>query len=157
MALVIFDYRLHKKLPRYKNCLVCGNENDFGLKTWFFTDSDFVYNNCLLDEHYIGYPDRIHGGVISAIADEAMGWSATVKTNFFYYTVELCIKYKNVAKPNTYLFTVAKMLNTKNKIAFTEATVYNENDQIIATARGKYYPLKPKDQDSIEDLLIHEY
>ncbi|MGC8821564.1 MAG: PaaI family thioesterase [Desulfurella sp.] len=156
MALVEFDQTLHKKLPRYKNCIVCGNENDFGLKTWFFTDLDFVYNNCTLDEHYIGYPDRIHGGIISAILDETMGWAATVKTKLFYYTIELCVKYRNIAKPNTEFFTKAQFLTNKGKIAFTQATI-TDGKQIIATAKGKYYPLDLKDQDSVEKLLIRDY
>ncbi|HHS48825.1 MAG TPA: PaaI family thioesterase [Desulfurella acetivorans] len=157
MALVRFDSNLHKKLPRYDSCIVCGGENDFGLKTWFFTDFEFVYNNCLLDKHYIGYPERIHGGIVSAILDETMGWVATVKTNHFYYTVELCIKYKNIAKPNTELFTKAQFLALKGKIALTQAVIYSENEQIIATAKGKYYPLNPKDQNYVESLLTKEY
>lgn len=155
--MVRFDPVLHKKLPRYKKCVVCGIENDFGLKTWFFTDFDYVYNNCLLDNHYIGYPQRIHGGIIAAIADEAMGWVATVKTNFFYYTIELCIKYKNIAKPDSELFTKAQFLNIKGKIAFSQAIIHNENDQIVAIAKGKYYPLDEKDQSNVEKLLTTDY
>jgi len=153
MALVKFDCTLHKRLPRYSQCIVCGSKNDFGLKTWFFTDFEAVYNTCVLDEHYIGYPNRIHGGVISAIVDEAMGWSATIKTHLFYYTVELCVRYKNMARPYICLYTTAKLLETKNKIAITYATIYDEYNQIIANAKGKYYPLTPQEQHDIENLL----
>ncbi len=152
--MVKFDPNIHKRLPRYRGCIVCGEDNDFGLKTWFFTDSEFVYNNCILDSHYIGYPDRIHGGIISAILDETMGWAATVKTSFFYYTVELCVKYKNVAKPYTQLFTKAQLINTKGKIAFTQAVISDCN-HIIATAKGKYYQLYQQDQIEVEKLLTY--
>lgn len=157
MALVIFDTYLHKKLPRYNDCVVCGKENKIGLKTWFFTDSEHVYNNIVISDDYIGYPNRVHGGVVSALVDEAMGWVATVKTGKFYYTIELSVKFKKIAMPSVNLHTKASFKAKKGVIVICTAQIIDENENIVALAEGKYYPLSTDEQTKIESMLIQDY
>ncbi len=145
-----------KNLPRYKKCFICGKENPIGLKITFQTDGQRVYATFKPDEKYIGYKDRIHGGIAASVLDEIMGWSCSVKTKKLYYTVELTVKYKNPIPPNTKLFAEAKMVEEKHSLSYAEATLKDINGKQFALAKGKYFPLSDKDEEETFKLLHHE-
>ena len=63
-----------KKQTNSKMCLICGIENEAGLKASFYEMED----NTLIalvkgKEIHQSYPNRMHGGVISALIDESVG------------------------------------------------------------------------------------
>jgi acyl-coenzyme A thioesterase PaaI-like protein len=62
------------KQYNYQNCIVCGTENDLGLHAAFYEmdDGKLVCLASGKGEHQ-SYPDRMHGGVICALLDEAIG------------------------------------------------------------------------------------
>jgi len=73
-------------------CLVCGQENESGLKARFYEleDGELLGVFTPLEDHQ-GYPGRLHGGMASTMLDETMGrainisdpgaWGVTVKLN----------------------------------------------------------------------------
>ena len=64
-----------------KNCLVCGVDNRFGLKTSFYeTDNnELVAVFTPLVEHQ-SYPGVTHGGISAAILDETIGRAIMMST-----------------------------------------------------------------------------
>ena len=63
-----------------KMCLVCGVENECGLKASFYElDTGEVYGEFIPGEEHQSYPDRAHGGAGAAFLDEAMARTIYVK------------------------------------------------------------------------------
>ena len=57
-----------------KNCVICGMENPLGLKAPFYIlDNDSVASVFTFKKEHQSYPDRTHGGMISALLDELIG------------------------------------------------------------------------------------
>ena len=81
-------------LPHSSGCFLCGEENRSGVRARFFVEGDEVLGRVILPLHLNGYRDVAHGGVVSALLDETMGWAATVfgKTHPMYVTGELTVK-----------------------------------------------------------------
>ena len=78
---------IHKQ-PNSRLCFVCGMENPIGLKAFFYDDDDGrVIAKFTPREEHQGYPGVVHGGIISALMDEAIGrvvtsldiWAVTAK------------------------------------------------------------------------------
>ena len=60
------------------NCFVCEPTNAAGLRIPFFHDerTETVTAEFELDDRFSGAPSYLHGGVLLAVLDEAMAWSA---------------------------------------------------------------------------------
>jgi acyl-coenzyme A thioesterase PaaI-like protein len=66
-------YQVKRKQPNSKMCLVCGLQNQFGLKTEYYEleNDELLGIFTPVDEHQ-SYPGRLHGGISAAILDESM-------------------------------------------------------------------------------------
>ena len=64
------------------NCFGCGPGNDAGLKMEFYTNRDrsSVYAWLTIPDHVCGWGSVVHGGIVTTILDEAMGWAAATLT-----------------------------------------------------------------------------
>ena len=55
-----------KKQPNTLDCVICGINNEFGLKAPFYeTETNEVVTLFEFKEHHQSYPGRTHGGIIS--------------------------------------------------------------------------------------------
>ena len=59
------------------SCFGCSPNNPYGLQMEFYTneDGDLVVSWYSVPERFCGWGDVVHGGVVSTILDEAMGWA----------------------------------------------------------------------------------
>lgn len=80
-----------------KNCLVCGIENPFGLKTKFYElENKEVVAYFTPHTYHQSYPGILHGGISATILDETIGRAimAHYGQESFGVTIELNLKYK---------------------------------------------------------------
>jgi uncharacterized protein (TIGR00369 family) len=145
-----------RNLPRYKKCFVCGKENPIGLNITFKTDKDKVYASFKPDDRYIGYKDRVHGGIAASLLDEIMGWSCSVVTKKLYYTAELTIRYKRSIPSDSELFAEAYMSKEQHGMCFASAVLKDNNGNVLVTAKGKYFPLNEEAEKEVLKTLHHE-
>jgi acyl-coenzyme A thioesterase PaaI-like protein len=54
-------------------CFGCGPENPTGLRGTYVADRDQVRGSMVVTESMVGAPGRLHGGIMMAFLDEAMG------------------------------------------------------------------------------------
>src|SRR4030042_2385432 len=82
-------------LPHSSGCLLCGEEHGSGVQARFFVEGNEVVGRVVLPLHLNGYKNVAHGGVVSALLDETMGWAATVfgKTHPLYVRGGLTVKF----------------------------------------------------------------
>ena len=63
------------RLLKDKRCFVCGVENPYGLKLPVEqSGADRVSAEFVAEDRYRGWSDYLHGGVLTLIFDEMMGW-----------------------------------------------------------------------------------
>ena len=62
------------------NCFGCSPKNESGLKMEFYSNAqkDAVFSWLTVPDHVCGWGNLVHGGIVSTILDEAMGWAAVV-------------------------------------------------------------------------------
>jgi acyl-coenzyme A thioesterase PaaI-like protein len=63
------------QLVKDRRCFVCGVENPDGLKLKIVYDgADGVEAEFIAEDRYRGWSDYLHGGVLTLIFDEMLGW-----------------------------------------------------------------------------------
>jgi len=61
--------------PPPRMCYGCGAENEYGLHAEFRREGDRTVCDFTPVDFQQGYPGRMHGGIVSTLIDEAMGWA----------------------------------------------------------------------------------
>ncbi|HEY4685822.1 MAG TPA: PaaI family thioesterase, partial [Dehalococcoidia bacterium] len=56
-------------------CYACGDLNPLGLHVHFRMEDDWAVASFEALREHQGYPGFVHGGIVSALLDEAMGWA----------------------------------------------------------------------------------
>lgn len=136
-------YKVQKKQFVSKDCFVCGTENHESLKTKFYElENGELMSISKPTPTHQSYPDRMHGGVISAILDEVIGRAIMIaEPNSWGVTVELRIKYKKPVPLNKPVKSVARI--TRNTRLLFEGTgeIILEDGSVAATGYAKYYKM----------------
>lgn len=136
-------YKVEKKHQNSKLCFVCGLKNDFGIKAGFFELENnqlaAIFTPC---EKHQSYPERLHGGISSAILDETIGRAIMIEhEDIWGVTVELNVKFKRPVPYDVELKVVGR-ITAENK-RFFEGTgeLILPDGKIAVTAWGKYIKL----------------
>ena len=58
-----------------QTCFGCGEKNPLGFHMQFLTDEQRVYSFVTVPAAMAGWDQTVHGGIISTILDEIMGWT----------------------------------------------------------------------------------
>ncbi|CFY11428.1 HotDog domain [Syntrophomonas zehnderi OL-4] len=137
------EYKVVRKQENSKKCLVCGLQNDLGLKASFYE----LENNELVaifkprDEHQ-SYPERMHGGIAGAILDETIGRLVMMKDpQQFGVTVELNLKYKKPIPLDEELRVVARLSRDSRKLLEGTGEILLKNGEVAVTGWGKYWKI----------------
>ena len=142
-----------------KNCLVCGVDNDFGLKTRFYEtdDNELIAVFKPLDEHQ-SYPKVMHGGISAAILDEVIGRAImmTDDSETFGVTVDLKVRYKNPVPLGSELKAVGRITKNNRRIFEGTGELYLPNGEIAVEAEGRYMKRR-LDQITDSDFVANEW
>ncbi|MBI5067130.1 MAG: PaaI family thioesterase [Deltaproteobacteria bacterium] len=70
--------------PSSRSCFVCGRENALGLHARWIADRERgeVRSETVVGEAFNGYPGVVHGGIVTALLDEAMARTALLAGGF---------------------------------------------------------------------------
>lgn len=124
-----------------KNCLVCGVENEFGLKTRFYqtADNEVIALFHPLDRHQ-SYPNVTHGGISAAILDETIGRAIMCfyDETTFGMTIELKLRYKKPVPYGVELKAIGRITRDAGRIFEGTGEIYLPNGELAVAAEGKY-------------------
>ena len=124
-----------------KNCLVCGIENDFGLKTKFYeTEDKEVIGIFTPHDKLQSYPNVLHGGICATILDETIGRAimAIYGQESFGVTMELTVRYKKPVPLNQELKAIGRLTNDRGRVFEGTGELMLPNGEVAVTASGKY-------------------
>jgi uncharacterized protein (TIGR00369 family) len=144
-------------LPTYDECYVCGQNHPRGLRARFFLgDEGQVQAHFEPDHTQTGYENIVHGGIISTLLDEMMGWPIALQTERMCFTGELTVRFlQPMLAGHTYLAT-AYPGTEQGKYWEGKGDIRDEHGQIYAKARGKYFFLPDKQAADVAAKLTYQ-
>ena len=143
------------QLPHTHSCFVCGESNPLGLNLRFETDGHSVQTRFTPRPEHIGFKQVVHGGLIATVLDEIMVWACLAQTKRLAYCAELTVRFQNPLRPGEETIVTAELAaNRRDKIFEVKSEVKDSSGKILATATGKYIPVKSTDlADMATDLV----
>jgi uncharacterized protein (TIGR00369 family) len=132
-----------KLLPHTRSCFVCGESNPAGLKLRFETDGRIVQTCFVPRAEHVGFRQTVHGGLTATMLDEIMVWACAVQTKRFAFCAELQVRFLNPVRPGEKLIASGELVsNRRGKLFEAKAELRNQAGLALATATGKYLPIK---------------
>ena len=130
-------------LPHTRSCFVCGEANPLGLRLRFHTDGQIVRATYQPRPEHIGFANTVHGGLLATLLDEIMVWACAVRTRRFAYCAEMSVRYAHPARPGEELHATAELFeDRRGKLFLAQGELRNPAGLVLATATGKYLPMK---------------
>jgi acyl-coenzyme A thioesterase PaaI-like protein len=144
-----------KELPHTRSCFVCGEANPNGLKLRFETDGRIVQTHFVPRAEHVGFRQTVHGGLISTLLDEVMVWACAVQTKRFAFCAELKVRFIGPVRPDEEVVVTGELVsNRRDKLFEARADLRNQAGVVVATATGKYLPIKQAEAtDMVTDFV----
>ena len=131
--------RVTRKQPNSKMCLVCGLKNEGGLHASFheLANNEIVALFTPRDEHQ-SYPGRLHGGLITAILDEAIGRAVMISAEeeVWGVTVEFTTRFMKPVPLDVELRAVGRIVRQEGRVFEGTGEVLLPDGQVAAPAPG---------------------
>lgn len=134
-------YKITRKQNISSQCLVCGLENPLSLQARFYElENGMLAGVTIPRSQHQSYPNRMHGGMISAFLDEVIGRAINItEPETWAVTTNLEVKFIKPVPYDVQLIALAK-INSNNRKLFTgEAELILPDGEIAATAKAKYF------------------
>jgi acyl-coenzyme A thioesterase PaaI-like protein len=119
-------------------CFGCGQLNTHGLKLKFVLDGGSAKADFTPDECCQGWPDFVHGGVLMAAMDEAIGW-VTVLHQIYTVTAKMDIRFKSMARIGEPLVVSAIITRQTKRLVEVEAQIKRKDDSVVAEANSMQF------------------
>ena len=126
-------------------CIICGLDNEFGIRAPFYNMQDgSVMTKFRYDYRHQSYPERVHGGLITAMLDE-MGlrslWADEMSEQTFGVTFSLETKFRKPVPYGVDLIGKGKIIKKTSRVFVTEAQILDLYGNELASARLDYLKL----------------
>ena len=128
-----------------KNCFGCGNENAHGLQMIFETNGTELRSTVQVPERFRGWSNLIHGGVLSTILDEVMGWTAILFTRKFMLTRKMNIEFQKPVRVDAVLTATARIKEQRSERRATViAEIRDQQNDICVISEGEFALFTPE-------------
>ncbi len=134
------EHKVVFKQHNSKMCLVCGLENEFGLKARFFglDNGELIAFFSPREEHQ-SYPGRMHGGIAATILDETIGRAVMSPENQIWgVTLDLAIKLRKPVPLDKELRVIGRITKETKRMFEGSGEILLPNGEVAVEGKGKY-------------------
>ncbi len=129
------------------HCFACGTNNPQGLGMSFYILGDSVRSDLVLNGHHVGWEDIAHGGIISTVLDEIMGWAVIAFQRTFFVTRSMEVRYLRpvqIQKPLTAVGQIVGEAEAKARGCRAKGVLLDAEGNRLAEAHADMAFLAPK-------------
>jgi acyl-coenzyme A thioesterase PaaI-like protein len=137
-------YRVKKKQPNSKMCLVCGLENDSGLQAAFYElgNGELLARFTPGDGHQ-SYPRRLPGGIATAILDETIGRAIMMRhdNDIWGVTVEFTTRFLKPVPVGEEVRVLGRITKEGSRMFEGSGEILLKDGTAAVEGRGRYLKL----------------
>ena len=129
-----------ERQPSSRSCFVCGRDNPQGLRARWTADREAgeVRAALTIPEPFNGYPGVVHGGIVTALLDEAMARSVLLQGTFedLLVTARMEVAFRLPTPTGTPVTVVARVRRRSGTRAQAEAELRLADGTVTAHAEA---------------------
>jgi acyl-coenzyme A thioesterase PaaI-like protein len=141
---------VNERQPPPRLCYACGSANEHGLHMQFRLEGERTVCDYTPLPFQQGYPGRMHGGVVSAMIDEAMGW-AVYHAREWGATARLSVRFRRPVPLDEPLRIEAWIVRNKHRLIELRADVKNAAGDVLAEGDGAFMKLDERFARELSD------
>lgn len=122
-------------------CFGCG-DNPYGLGLEFKDDGDWVTARTELSEHYQGFKEIAHGGIVALLIDEAAGWAIMLQKGIVAPSYDLSLRLRQPVPLKEEILVRGRVKEARHNIFIAEAQILNDGREILASGKIKSKKIK---------------
>ena len=138
---------------RGRMCYACGEKNELGLHMHFRREAERTVCDYTPAEYQQGYPGRMHGGVVTAMIDEAMGW-AVYHAAAWAATARLSVRFRQAVRLDRPLRIEAWVTRDRRRLLELRAEVRDADGMLLAEGDGSFMRLDERFANELTGLAI---
>jgi uncharacterized protein (TIGR00369 family) len=129
-----------------RHCFVCGERNESGLRLDPSGRDGRGYLQWNPSRDYQGYTGVLHGGIVSALLDEAMAYAA-MSIAGRAATASISVSFHRPVSTDSLLSVEAEVTGQRGRVISTGARML-QGDQVMATATAKFLAVDVPGEES---------
>lgn len=127
-----------------RDCLICGRENAAGIGARFVAEDGVAEAVVTPPAHLQGFTGVLHGGIVTALLDDAM-WYAAYAQGLFTLTGELGVRFRRPVEMGRSLRVKGRLQARRGRLAEMSAEMrYLDSGELLAEATGKFMEVSPE-------------
>ena len=128
---------MNHPLEKDGRCFCCGKENPYGLRLDVLQDGPAaVKTEFIADKRYCGWSRYLHGGVISLIFDELLGW-VSFYLGYDAVTARLEVRYRQPVPVGSMLILKGELKRQERCLLDIGTTACLEDGSVVAVGKGR--------------------
>lgn len=122
-----------------RECFACGPDNTHGLKMSFESNGEKLRSRLKMEPKFRGWSNLIHGGILSTMLDEIMGWTVICLTGRFMLTKSMNVSFRKPVRTGAEL-TVTGFIKERQgeRRALVRAEIHDEKGDLCAASEGEF-------------------
>jgi uncharacterized protein (TIGR00369 family) len=126
-------------------CFGCGPKNQLGLRLQFYSDKTRVYSFPRVSTAMTGWGHTIHGGIVSTLLDEIMGWTVIHFHRKLGVTRSMTVDFLKPVFAGEELTLIGSVIeNTGARSAQIGGEIYNASRVLCARSVGDFSIMEPR-------------
>lgn len=132
------------------HCFACGASNPIGMRLHIELSEGAARTEWVVGEDYVGWSDKLHGGIIATLLDEVMAWAPS-SFDSWAVTAEMTVRYRAAASPGDRLTATGRVAKRRRRIYEVVGEVRGPDDRLIAEGRGTYLGATPSEKAALKE------
>ncbi|HRC62940.1 MAG TPA: PaaI family thioesterase [Dehalococcoidia bacterium] len=126
-------------------CFGCGRHNPIGFHLVFEREGDAVVARYDPRPEDQGFPEVMHGGLLSLLLDEAMGW-AMYADGVFAVTAKMEVRFRRAVGLDAPVTARARIMRSRGRRIEVEASLTNEAGEVLVESSALFMRMSPEDE-----------
>jgi uncharacterized protein (TIGR00369 family) len=131
------------------NCFACSGTNPIGMRLEIELGDGTARAEWVGEPDYVGWEDKIHGGILATLLDEVMAWAPS-SYDSWAVTAEMHLRYRSPANPGERLAAEARVVGRKRRIYEVHGEVRGEDGRLVAEADGRFLGASPTEKRGLK-------
>jgi uncharacterized protein (TIGR00369 family) len=132
------------------NCFACGATNPIGMRLRIELGEGSASAEWTAGDDYVGWSDKLHGGMIATLLDEVMAWAPS-SFDSWAVTAEMTVRYRSPASPGERLTAAGRVVRRRRRIYEVAGEVRGGDGRLVAEGTGRYLGATPSQKATLKD------